>query len=395
MARTSNLIDSKTKRQSKALKPRREPYWHRLSAGCHLGYRKLAEGEGTWIAKYRDGQTGERSIRSLGTIIDAPGAPAFDVARKLAQQWFDELIKGVDPEPKTVREACVQYAKSIGAEGSPRGQRAEQDFKRLVYDDALAKVDLFRLREKHVEEWRQRMESVPARVGRSKRTKDTPRTPATINRDLVSLRAALNLAHQKGQVASDRAWKNALKPLGDADGQRMVYLTREQRQRLLEVSTADVRPFFRALALLPLRPGAVATLTVRDFDRRHSVLTIRKDKGAKQRSIKLPAGLVSLFVDQAKDKLPSASLFTQANGSPWNRNEWGIKMREAVAAAALPTDATLYALRHSTITDLVTDNRLDLLTIAQLAGTSVKMIEKHYGHLRKENAAQALEILAL
>jgi hypothetical protein len=46
------------------------------------------------------------------------------------------------------------------------------------------------------------------------------------------------------------------------------------------------------------------------------------------------------------------------------------------------------------ITDLVHDG-LDLLTVAQLSGTSVAMIEKHYGHLRSEVAAGALAKLAL
>ena len=45
-------------------------------------------------------------------------------------------------------------------------------------------------------------------------------------------------------------------------------------------------------------------------------------------------------------------------------------------------------------TDLVHDG-LDLLTVAQLSGTSVAMIEKHYGHLRSEVATEALARLAL
>jgi hypothetical protein len=51
------------------------------------------------------------------------------------------------------------------------------------------------------------------------------------------------------------------------------------------------------------------------------------------------------------------------------------------------------------ITDLVTgiagSKPLDLLTIAHLSGTSVAMIEKHYGHLRAEHAEQALAALQI
>jgi len=38
---------------------------------------------------------------------------------------------------------------------------------------------------------------------------------------------------------------------------------------------------------------------------------------------------------------------------------------------------------------------LDLLTVAKVSGTSVAMIEKHYGHLQKKRAADALAGLAL
>ena len=62
--------------------------------------------------------------------------------------------------------------------------------------------------------------------------------------------------------------------------------------------------------------------------------------------------------------------------------------------AGLPAATTAYAMRHSAITDLVTGG-LDLLTVAQLSGTSVAMIEKHYGHLQADHAVAALALLAL
>jgi hypothetical protein len=40
-------------------------------------------------------------------------------------------------------------------------------------------------------------------------------------------------------------------------------------------------------------------------------------------------------------------------------------------------------------------SELDLLTVAQISGTSVVMIERHYGHLRGDIAASALARLAL
>ncbi len=41
------------------LKPRREPYWHRLRRGCYLGYRRMtSDGAGVWIARARDEASG-------------------------------------------------------------------------------------------------------------------------------------------------------------------------------------------------------------------------------------------------------------------------------------------------------------------------------------------------
>jgi hypothetical protein len=37
---------------SRELKLRREPYWHRMSKGCYLGFRKMAGGDhGNWVAR--------------------------------------------------------------------------------------------------------------------------------------------------------------------------------------------------------------------------------------------------------------------------------------------------------------------------------------------------------
>ena len=62
--------------------------------------------------------------------------------------------------------------------------------------------------------------------------------------------------------------------------------------------------------------------------------------------------------------------------------------------AELPPKATTYSIRHSTITDLIHAG-VDSLTVAQLAGTSVAMIEKHYGHLLQKQSAAALAVLSL
>ena len=110
--------------------------------------------------------------------------------------------------------------------------------------------------------------------------------------------------------------------------------------------------------------------------------------------IKLPQQCAALLDRMAAGKDANAPLFTRNDGAAWNKDSWYTPIKDAVAAAALPASATAYTLRHSVISDLV-HGGLDLLTVAQISGTSVAMIEKHYGHLRESIAETALAGLAL
>ena len=138
----------------------------------------------------------------------------------------------------------------------------------------------------------------------------------------------------------------------------------------------------------------MASLTAGDFDKRTRELTVGKDKNGKPRRIQVPQEAASLLASEAEDKLPNAPLFMRVNGHAWDRHSWKRPIAASVAASGLPADATAYTLRHSTITDLVRAG-LPLLTIAQISGTSVEMIERHYGHLASDAAIEALSQLAL
>jgi len=273
---------------------------------------------------------------------------------------------------------------------------AEPRFKRYVYSDPIAKVKLAKLRRSHVASWRERLEATPALVSRSKAgervTRD--RSPATLNRDMAVLRTALGKVLALGTPNTEAAWQEPLKPVRNAVKRRTLYLNRDQRRTMVEAVDSEAEAFVRALCLLPLRLGAVAALTVADFDKRTSELTVSKDKAGNGRRIVVPQSAAQLFAAESKGKLPAASLFMRANGKPWDKETWKGPIAEAAKAAKLPVGVVAYTLRHSVITDLVTAG-LRLLTIAQISGTSAEMIERHYGHLGRHAATEALAALAL
>ncbi len=212
---------------------------------------------------------------------------------------------------------------------------------------------------------------------------------------MTALRAALNLALEIGHATSDRAWRTKLRPVKDADGRRMIYLDAEQRRALIAHAPADLADFLRALAQLPLWPGAMAALTVSAFDVRLATLTIGKDKAGGDRTIGLPQGTADFLAERCQGRPSGEPLLLRANGEAWNKDAWKKPLKQAARDAGLPEGTVAYALRHSAITDLIALHKLDTMTVAQLAGTSLLMIEKNYGHLLREHARSALAGLVL
>jgi integrase len=399
--------------QQKKLKPRSAPYWHRLAAGQHLGFRKTAT-SCTWLARAYDPATQKQVKRSLGDFGALQPNERFTAAQKSAREWFEHLDAGGHRDVINVREACARYADWLERTGGKKGRKLDADgrrrkakearrrFAQYVDADPIATVELPKLRSSHVEAWRQRLESTPAQFeragkgmgrGKGKGTRTRPRAPATVDRDMAPLRAALVHALEGGYVRSAVPWRKALEP-SKARGQRSIYLTVEQRRALIKSLPDDVAAFAHALCVLPLRPGALAALTVGDFNPHEKTLRIGKDKAGEGRYLLLPQNALELVQAAARGKLPGAPLFARWDGKALRADVWGKAIKAAAAAAQLPEGVVAYSLRHAAITDLVTGG-LDLLTVAMISGTSVAMIESNYGKLQQNRARDALAKLAL
>jgi site-specific recombinase XerD len=369
----------------KNLTLRRDPYWQRLSQGRYVGFRKMTKGsEGTWLARaYSDAGY---AYETLGDFATLPDNDRFDAAKKAAEAWFQHLDLGGSTQPHTVKAACESYLEKLKVERSEQAMKdTEGYFRRLVYSDPIAKILLSKLSKTHMAGWRERV---------LKHNDDR----SSFNRNITPLRAALNLAHEQGKVGTDQAWLTALRPFSEqelasqCERRRTGTLDREERRALVEGASDEARPLFKALAILPMRPGEVAALRVESLKAKERVLDIAGKTG--RRTIPLSQEALAHFKECAKGKLPSAWLVSRADGSQWKKEAWRDEVKAAARKAKLPKATVAYTLRHSLITDLVVGG-LDIFTVAKLAGTSVKMIEKHYGHLQREHARSALEKLAL
>jgi integrase len=138
----------------------------------------------------------------------------------------------------------------------------------------------------------------------------------------------------------------------------------------------------RFAAATGLRPSEWASVEHRDIDRSRRVLTVRGTKTTRSRR-EVP--LTSAAVD-ALDSLPtvrrlSPFVFAGAKGGPFDvhnfrRREWG----PAVDAAGIARPARIYDLR-STFASKALAAGITVYELARIMGTSVSMIEAHYGAL--------------
>lgn len=384
-------IDLTTAGGRAALTPSAQIYWRKLSAGKAIGYRKTtADEDGAWWARWRDAENGRQVYERLGDLRTVPPGKRYARADELANAWFKACERGlVQHAGVTVADAIDRHERAIKrVENNPKkaGEFRRQMARHVIGTD-LAQIALQRLTNEQTEEWRAALIETPASDS------GEPLARATVNRIMTRLRAALNRAFDDGLVVSNRGWKRALKRMPGRDGRRTLDLDRTQRAAWIAACEPDAAALLKALSLLPLRPGAMAAFKVSDYTRRTRALLIDKDKEGEGRHVILPEATAALFDDQCRNKVGTAPIFMQADGSPWTNAAWCVPFKAAALAAGLPPETVAYTMRHSVISDLVI-GRLDLHSIAKISGTSVKMIEEHYGHLRADSVTDALALLA-
>ena len=375
-----------------ALKPRREPYWHKISQSNHLGFRKMtSDSQGTWLARTYDNLTLKKPQKKLGAFLEFPDNLRFEMAQKAAQEWFTHLGRGGSTEEVTIQNVCDNYVEHLKQKGKDKGSiDASKRFKAYVLDDPrFANTPLSKLTPRVVQAWRNRLSNEPTKAGKNKGKK---RSDSSLNRDMTPFRAALNLAKDQRLITDDFAWSNALKPIKDADTSRDIYLNSFERNAIIKVAPPDLALFIKFSTLIPLRPGAIAQLTVGDFNKEQRILFIPFDKANAKRKIPIGDQLFNFLEEATKNKLPKALIFTRSNGAPWEKHSWK-QFKEIAKIAGIKSEPTLYSIRHSIITDLI-ELGTEYGTVAIWACTSIRIIEKNYRHLTASHSANALDRLA-
>lgn len=383
-----------TKATSRAkLKIRREPHWSKVGSGCYLGYRRMsADSRGHWIARFYDSTQARQHFRPLGDFSTLQESERYGEALKHALAWFSHLDRGGSASTVTMQDICMRYAEYVLR---TRGELAAKDVRRRFESYVLSYEPFFgleatKLGASHLDKWRMWLVGRPSKSGPNR---GGQRSDSTQNRDISCLRAALNLALSDGLLTTDAPWKKRLAPIKGADRKRTVFLTEAEVDRLIRACSEEFRDFFTLLRLLPIRPGAAAALKVHDLNQKLKSIRIGKDKSNGSRWVALPPDTFDALSLFTRDKLPSAPLVGSRSGRHWTRHDWKLAFSRAAADADLPEGAVTYSIRHSGISALLHAGA-DPVTVAHIAGTSMRIISEFYAHTVDSRARTALAHLS-
>lgn len=387
------------------------PYFNSIAPKRLLGYiRASASAAGRWIVQLEIGRENGKPIRrreTLGVADDLAQANGSDVlsyaqAVSAAINWSPSEKLAV--QHYTVRRACEDYVAAFSTE---RGQRWAASLWSLLRWNVLREesngqpragrrglgdrpvIDLST--EELKKDWRDALVEDARREG-----KDERRAKSTANRILSPFKAALNHAFRSEKVPSDVAWRKALTKFEKVDQARQEHfseidvLALIDKSRESDVAFADL---CEGAFLTGARYGELCALSVGDFNAKRGILSIpeRSDENRCKtgaRNVILNDEAVEFFAKLADGRAADAPLFA-LDGERWGPWQQQRRIKVALAASGLSTDAVFYAFRHSHISRAL-ENGAEISLVAKNCGTSVGQIEKHYAKLLANRAREMI-----
>jgi integrase len=402
MARSVRNVKLDTRSARSKCEIRREPHWARMDAGAFIGYRRLASGNGTWIARLR-GEDGKQHYQALGsaddtTVADGVNVFTFGQAQERARAFFDrkrrELAGHLEERsgPLTVEEVVKGYLTDRQKRGS-KGVHADEVQANARILPSLGSLDVEKLTKRRLDAWLQDLANAPRRLrtgklAKSQATRDFDHTDdeeirrrrSTANRVLTILKAALNRAFQEGHIASDDAWRR-VKPFREADAAVVRFLSADECRRLINACQGPFRNIVKGALLTGCRYGELTRLQAADFNSEAGTISVRASKSGKPRHVALTDEGRSLFEHITIGRQSRDLIFTRDDGKPWGQSHQIRPLAEACGRAGIEPAASFHIQRHTYASALAGRGVPMSVTAHQLGHAGTRITEKHYAHL--------------
>ena len=133
---------------------------------------------------------------------------------------------------------------------------------------------------------------------------------------------------------------------------------------------------------------------VGDFQAASRTIVLGKHKRSRTqrepipRTITLNADAYAVLERRCQGRSPDALVFMNGNGNPYDRRKIAQRFATVRRKAGVRPTITIYSFRHLWISEMLMAG-VDVLLVARMAGTSVAMIERVYGHFRNQSYQEA------
>jgi integrase len=372
MARSIRSHQLETRSQRLRLPIRGKPYNARIGKGLRLCYRRCRL-DGTWSRLYR----GElKRIAIADDFTDANGGSVLSWDQAVSRCRLDvygadeSAIEGAD-RPVTLDQAITAYEADLVARD---GGRKNATWLRARTPAGLLKKAVSAITAKDFRGWRDSL------IAEGKLT------AGTVNRLRAALLAALNNQKRLDPRVRD-VWSIGWPLLPNARRSRNVVLTAAEIRAVVRASYAISEAlglFVEMAAVTGARPSQLARLDCADVlaGDKVNMPTSRKGSSRKRvighKPVPLPPALAARLRAIAEDQPPDAALLVQDRGKGrWTAGSHHLRFLAAAKAAGLDAGVTIYALRHSYITNALLRG-VPLRLVADVVDSSVTMIERSY-----------------
>jgi len=155
----------------------------------------------------------------------------------------------------------------------------------------------------------------------------------------------------------------------------------------------------RAYHATGARTGELCSALVRDFMPRTSQICLGKHKRSRTqhnptvRNIQVDETLSEILTRNAKGKASDQPMFTRETGNSWSASDLNKRLKRVIALAsehgeAVRNHITPYSFRDLYISELLMIGT-EPFKVAKMAGTSLRELERTYGHFFNRDLAEA------
>ena len=214
--------------------------------------------------------------------------------------------------------------------------------------------------------------------------------PATINRELASLKKAFNLARREWEWCDDNPVCRV--SMEQENNTRDRWLTVEEEQRLLAAAIPWLRELIVFAIYTGMRMGEILALTWAGVDLFRRIATVFRSKNGERRTIPVNTTVLDLLKGKYAARLGTIDLvFHSESRTPLD----GSNIRRALTTAldnARIQDLHFHDLRHTFATRMVQAG-IDLYKVQRLLGHKSPIMTQRYAHHYPESLRDGVDAL--